>query len=1578
MALENVGIRVTNKEHNQTKISDKTWNNSKKNNNNSKTSLPDTKKEVETEEIDLEQSSPKSEPVSQKAEKSWIDESIENITGAVSGAAKTVASTVSTAWDNVTDSVTGAYKTVKSWGSAVMNLGKDSSKKIKKFALGAQDVLIHSTEKANEILERTKATAATVSLGLVEGLGMFGEAIVDAGGIVGTAILSVGTGLVDLGSYVVTGETLGATKTIWDNTKAFVSEKYVSKSFDNFYDNTEIGKSIKENAYGFETIRNISSGIGYTTGMIALTVATAGVGTAPTIAATISSTASVGTGIALATGFSQGAEKAWSEGADIAQGLEYGAVKGILDGVSYYAGGKMAGAVIGNGVSKVSKILTSAARVGFDAVDGGLSGVTDPAAQKIYKDESYAQIFEENGGINSVVTGAVIGASMSSLSEIGDQVKVIKKSKTITKKLADTKAKISKATSKIKTKASSNVGAKVSKFKSILSDNGGYVNLDELQNVVNNRQKINENANLSFSANTPDTSNVFKRMSNQAYYEPEPNSFVVVSDFHGSNWILDKVKDHYMKEYETIFNLGDITDRGTDSVKMLLDYKNLAQKNPDKVVYVPGNHDEFIYGAFRSETAEKRNLYQQNLMHNKGTQTYTDLCKLRESNPIEFNNLLDWLGSQPIQRVHEYNNQKYALAHAFFNYDLYKKNPNFSLSDYMKTGGLLNSNTNTYYSSILWYRKSKPNQYQIDMKNLPPNDYTMVIGHTPNATNLDLGNVKVVCVDGGASTQNQNGTYSTRKFDGGSGPEVTVSYEHNDTSPRANNTPESNAYKNALSNKDHDPKLAIGYANQYGILTGNMEFVRKIKTDIYNGSKGLLNQGYVSNAIDYAKKSEDQGIINSIVKDVHTTIDNTIANKPKLALDYANQYSKATGDIEFVRKIETYIYNGSKSLLNQGYVSNAIDYAKESGNQEIINSIVKDVNTTINNAMNNNPKLALDYANQYSKSTGDISINNKVKTEISNRARNSLKVRNASNAINYASKSGNQEIIDSVIKDMFTTINNGITNNPGLALSYANILDESNRQGIIKLGAPNISNSVKTEIAKVTKRFIDNGDISSAINHANNSKDLHLINETKKYIGKLAYEKVDIDPKTALDYAENVSAELKSDISMKIYEKSYTLLNNGHAHEAMDYAKSSNDDSIIDSLELEANRLASELVNTKPKQALDISESLTKVNANYIKAEVYNHAQNYLLNSDFDKAITYAKESKNQKFINDITAEANKLSNMKVQPVLSQQQLDSLCNFKDSNNNSSWHKLVNKTKEKLRFSSDKINEASLFDSDGHLTTQYYYSKNNIFITSDSKEGVKSLQSFYSNLKDYCSQDSKRSKYLSLIEENGLYLSDTETDSYQKNGAVYLSKKDIQNNSFAVFFHETGHYFDFLSSKFTTGMELVNEAIAKENYVSIENQLKMINSTEKIESEIKEYINNNPSIQNEINESVKKDFNNILEQEPTKYTTEELQEIYNKLLDDKYKHKVFKYTAESGLSPMSDIIDALTNGHYRDRTGQAGHGSKYYHTKFKITTEILANFSSLYLRGQTHLIDEFISKEFRENLEVAYKKIIGLD
>ena len=77
-------------------------------------------------------------------------------------------------------------------------------------------------------------------------------------------------------------------------------------------------------------------------------------------------------------------------------------------------------------------------------------------------------------------------------------------------------------------------------------------------------------------------------------------SFVAISDFHSYRWPLEKVKDHYLNEYETIYILGDATDRGEYSdgsggISLLLEIKKLSEQYPGRIVYLPGNHDDFLY-----------------------------------------------------------------------------------------------------------------------------------------------------------------------------------------------------------------------------------------------------------------------------------------------------------------------------------------------------------------------------------------------------------------------------------------------------------------------------------------------------------------------------------------------------------------------------------------------------------------------------------------------------------------------------------------------------------------------------------------------------------------------------------------------------------------------------------------------------------------------------------------------------------------------------------------------------------------------------------------------------------------------
>lgn len=253
------------------------------------------------------------------------------------------------------------------------------------------------------------------------------------------------------------------------------------------------------------------------------------------------------------------------------------------------------------------------------------------------------------------------------------------------------------------------------------------------------------------------------------------NSFVVTSDFHGYSYPLEKIKNHYLNEYNVIYILGDATDRGADevgtgSVKLLLDIMNLSKQYPGRVIYVPGNHDEFLLGYVRSKKHMDSYYpysYLANLLYNGGEATVKELNELEKNNPREFNELISWLARQPLQRVHKYNGKTYVLGHALFNQKLYDIKPDYCLDDFFKESEY--SDRRRMAKDVLWFRKDKDcyNTYE-----MPSSDKIMVIGHTTarhtRGKNLDLcdgaGNtIKVHCVDGGIAYGG-----GMLKYDGGS------------------------------------------------------------------------------------------------------------------------------------------------------------------------------------------------------------------------------------------------------------------------------------------------------------------------------------------------------------------------------------------------------------------------------------------------------------------------------------------------------------------------------------------------------------------------------------------------------------------------------------------------------------------------------------------------------------------------------------------------------------------------------------------------------------------------------------------
>lgn len=355
---------------------------------------------------------------------------------------------------------------------------------------------ISISRKAGNFLKGLGSDLFTFGAGFIEGVLDFGETGCDLVCLGSTAISSIFTSCYD----ALTGENV--TEQMWKDTKAFVSKKKVESVFNSFYDNTEFGQEIKRNAYGFESVRGVGKGIGYTSGVIALTSLTGGLG-----AGAAGSVGTISTGqLALTAGlmgFSNGTEEAWADGANIENGLIYGTASGAWESVQWTLGGK------------INKLNSVGARVLFDSLDAGAEGFVQPGLKMLYKDyagdslsEQYKNAFIENGGWGTVATQAVVGGVMSASSEIFNSVVAKKSSKNVEIEeefgfFDDSKAK-DLFKSKIKKNssvASSLSGSQIRELDGIcdvIRKDGSYTFTGTNQNLTSEMLKyIDENGDLS-------------------------------------------------------------------------------------------------------------------------------------------------------------------------------------------------------------------------------------------------------------------------------------------------------------------------------------------------------------------------------------------------------------------------------------------------------------------------------------------------------------------------------------------------------------------------------------------------------------------------------------------------------------------------------------------------------------------------------------------------------------------------------------------------------------------------------------------------------------------------------------------------------------------------------------------------------------------------------------------------------------------------------------------------------------------------------------------------------------------------
>ncbi len=317
----------------------------------------------------------------------------------------------------------------------------------------ALPVILKISKAANTALKVTGATVGTVISSLVEGVGNLAGAILDTGiTIIGAAV--------SLATYVFIDAPLNFFYSVvfrkeWDSisgkimagTKAFVAKKHVSGWFDSFYENNSLGKWLKSNSLFFNNVREITNGVGYTAGIIGLTFLTAGIAGAIGVGGASTSAATTVTTVAGVAGFGKGTGDAWQKGASTVSGIISGALNGLWEGFQFFVGAKINGIdVFGKSASTVkTKLINSLVHVCLDGGDGGAETFAKTLIDSCYKDgytdnegnyinytnsdgvlKRLQENFDDLGGFNTVLTGALSGMATSALSEVFDLGKYFK------------------------------------------------------------------------------------------------------------------------------------------------------------------------------------------------------------------------------------------------------------------------------------------------------------------------------------------------------------------------------------------------------------------------------------------------------------------------------------------------------------------------------------------------------------------------------------------------------------------------------------------------------------------------------------------------------------------------------------------------------------------------------------------------------------------------------------------------------------------------------------------------------------------------------------------------------------------------------------------------------------------------------------------------------------------------------------------------------------------------------------------------------------------------------------------------
>lgn len=106
--------------------------------------------------------------------------------------------------------------------------------------------------------------------------------------------------------------------------------------------------------------------------------------------------------------------------------------------------------------------------------------------------------------------------------------------------------------------------------------------------------------------------------------------FYVMSDIHGSYVQMEKALDKWNREDEHLIVMGDLIDRGPDSLQVVRKLMELKEKLPDNVTILKGNHEEMLISWLINTPRELMEHYYSEV-HNETLRSFMGAKRYKKS-----------------------------------------------------------------------------------------------------------------------------------------------------------------------------------------------------------------------------------------------------------------------------------------------------------------------------------------------------------------------------------------------------------------------------------------------------------------------------------------------------------------------------------------------------------------------------------------------------------------------------------------------------------------------------------------------------------------------------------------------------------------------------------------------------------------------------------------------------------------------------------------------------------------------------------------------------------------------------------